>query len=159
MSSDKEPRLLISQGSLPHWQYADSFYFITWRLQKNQKDLNENERQLIVDTLMFFDNNRYSLLSYVVMNDHVHVLLRPHSSWTLPKILHSWKSYTANRLQREFKRKGSIWQEEYFDTIIRNDKQFYATVKYILSNPWKRWGVEGYKWRWYKKNPFGEGRG
>ncbi|HSE39706.1 MAG TPA: transposase [Acidobacteriota bacterium] len=158
MTPDNDPKLLITQGSIPHWQFEDSFYFLTWRLHKDQVDLNEHERELVASVLRFFDDKRYVLFSYVIMNDHVHVLVKLFSKESLPKIIHSWKSYVANRLQRQFKRKGRIWQQEYFDTIIRNDEQFYSTVKYILNNPWKRWGVEEYKWRWYKENPFGEGQ-
>ena len=84
------------------------------------------------------------------MDDHVHVLVRPHKEQPLAKILHSWKSYTAHKLQRDFVRKGSIWQDEYFDKIIRNEREFYSVAKYILNNPWKRWKVEQYSWAWYK---------
>jgi hypothetical protein len=57
----------------------------------------------------------------------------------------------ANRLQRNFKRIGSIWQEEYFDTIVR-EGQFTIYLEYILNNPKKRWGVEEYPWTWYKED-------
>ena len=45
---------------------------------------------------------------------------------------------------------GSIWQDEYFDRIIRREEEFYETAKYILSNPYKRWQVEEYPWAWYR---------
>src|SRR5436309_9880987 len=135
---------------LPHWKYDNSIYFVTWRINKNQPKLRGEERELITRALKHFDLQRYSLFCFVVMDDHVHVLVRPHKEQPLAKILHSWKSYTAHKLQRDFVRKGSIWQDEYFDKIIRNEQEFYSVAKYILNNPWKRWKVEQYSWAWYK---------
>jgi REP-associated tyrosine transposase len=119
-----EEEVLKSRRRLPHWEYSDSVYFITWRLHKNQSSLIPEERSLVVEVLKHFDEKRYSLFSFVIMDDHVHVLVRLRAGETLPKILHTWKSYTANRLQRKFKRIGSIWQDEYFDTIVREGGQF-----------------------------------
>jgi REP-associated tyrosine transposase len=133
-----EEEVLKSRRRLPHWEYSDSIYFITWRLHKNQSSLIPEERSLVVEVLKHFEEKRYSLFSFVIMDDHVHVLARLGPAETLPKVLHTWKSYTANRLQREFKRKGSIWQEEYFDTIVRNWQQFLSYLKYIVNNPKKR---------------------
>jgi hypothetical protein len=47
----------------------------------------------------------------------------------------------------------SIWQEEYFDRIVRDEKEFLDKVQYILNNPLKRWPeMEGYPWVWVKKD-------
>jgi len=42
-----------------------------------------------------FDGQRYELAAFVVMDDHVQVLLAPRSPYDLKQILHSWKSFTA----------------------------------------------------------------
>lgn len=86
------------------------------------------------------------------MNDHVHVLFQLNEQEVLPAILHTWKSYSANRLQREYKRKGKIWQDEYYDRIMRNEREFYDTARYILNNANKRWGIEDYSWAWFKSS-------
>jgi putative transposase len=128
----------------------NSIYFITWRIHKNQSNLIPEERSVVAEVLKHFNEKRYSLFSFVIMDDHVHVLVRLQRKQTLPKLLHTWKSYSANRLQKYFARKGSVWQEEYFDTIVR-EGQFYPYLQYILNNPKKRWGVEEYPWTWYKE--------
>ena len=58
------------------------------------------------------------------MDDHVHVLTDT-SRRIIPSrmIIHSWKSYSANRLQRNFGRAGRIWQHRYFDRIIRDERE------------------------------------
>jgi len=83
------------------------------------------------------------------MNDHIHVLAQPCEGLNLQSIVQSWKSFTANRLQRECGRLGIVWQGEYFDRIVRNDEDYWEKANYILTNPRKRWPeMESYAWAW-----------
>ncbi len=96
-----------------------------------------------------FDDVRYKLLAFVVMNDHVHAILEPTNNSTLSAIMHSWKSFTASRLQREQGRRGPVWQHGYYDHIVRDDEGLSNRIDYILGNPQKRWpDVEDYPWVW-----------
>ncbi len=90
-------------------------YFVTWRLAKRQHGLRPGERSLVVTAIKHFENRRYDLPTYVVMDDHVHVLVVPLEGFALERIVHSWKSFTATRLVKECGRKGPLWQQEYFD--------------------------------------------
>jgi REP element-mobilizing transposase RayT len=104
---------------------------------------------LIAAVIQRFDGQRYELVAYVVMNDHVHVLVRPLLQYELHEILHSWKSYSAHQMQRDSRRRGQIWQHEYFDRIVRDDKELSEKINYILQNPWKRWPeINEYRWVW-----------
>ena len=88
------------------------------------------------------------------MNDHVHALVEPAAPRELEQIVHSWKSYTANRIQRVSRREGKIWQAEYFDRLIRGEEEFEEKRNYILANPAKRWpDVVNYEWVWYSAEP------
>jgi hypothetical protein len=61
--------------------------------------------------------------------------------------MHSLKSYTANRMRKDFNRQAPIWTREYWDRIIRNESDLQKKVEYILNNPAKRWpGMERYPW-------------
>ena len=134
---------------LPHWRAADAVYFVTWRLSKTQSDLSANERDLLVTALRQFDLQRYQLIGYVVMNDHVHVAVKPAIDHDLTTIVQSWKSYTANRMQRIFGRTGRVWQREYFDRVILDDEELHDRLAYIVGNPGKRWpDIEEYSWVW-----------
>ncbi len=93
----------------------------------------------MLSALRHFDRQRYHLLAWVVMNDHVHVLVMPLGSCQLQDIVHGWKSYTAIRIQRARGIAGPLWQEEYFDRIVRDDREFLYTAEYILNNPRERW--------------------
>jgi REP element-mobilizing transposase RayT len=90
---------------------------------------------------------RYWLAAYVVMDDHVHVIVRPAGDRRLEAIVHTWKSYTANQMQRVFARQGAVWQDESYDRIIRDGREFDETLAYLGNNPQRRWPeVEHYPW-------------
>ncbi len=105
------------------------------------------ERGIVASAIEHFDGKRYNLEAYVVMPNHVHVLVEPLEDYRLQDILQSWKSFTANILQRKFGRKGSVWQDEYFDRIVRDEDEFIEKTQYILNNPFKAFPeIEDYEW-------------
>ena len=63
---------------------------------------------------------RYRLHGYVVMPNHVHVLFELFDESDIQKVLHSWKSYTAKKLNKLTGSSGKVWKEEYYDRLIRN---------------------------------------
>jgi REP element-mobilizing transposase RayT len=134
--------------NLPHIEQDTQMYFITWRLSKSQKPLTHDERSMIQSAIEHFNRKRYEMFAYVVMNDHIHVLVKINDDYRLSSLVHTWKSFTANQLQRSFGRTGNIWQKEYWDTTIYKYKTFKKTMEYIINNPWKRWPeLERYPWR------------
>ena len=143
----KTPILTIYNGKLPHWRMDGSTYFVTWRLAASQRQLESEERTLVATTIEHFAVARYDLLAYVVMDDHVHVLATPVEGFSLQEIVHTWKSFLTNRLQRDFGRVGLIWQGEYFDRIIRDHHELVEKVNYIMDNPRRRWPkLSEYDW-------------
>jgi putative transposase len=73
----ESPTLTIYRGKLPHWRMDGSIYFVTWRLDGSQSPLEPNERTLVAHAIKHFAGERYELLAYVVMDDHVHVVVLP----------------------------------------------------------------------------------
>jgi len=137
--------------NLPHLRLEGAVYFVTWRLDSSQSALTETERGIVRDALLFADGSAFDLLVYVVMDDHVHVLVRPKKE--LQKVIHSWKSFTTHEFHCTTGRVGRVWQFEYFDRIVRDEAELAQKWRYIEGNPWKRWpGIERYEW-------VGEGRG
>ena len=86
-------------------------------------------------TLRYFDGKHYTLGTYVVMPNHVHLLVQPLAPATLTSVVHSWKSYSAHELQREAGIKGRVWQEESFDRIVRSETELRKFHDYIVANP------------------------
>jgi exonuclease VII large subunit/REP element-mobilizing transposase RayT len=93
--------------------------------------------KLVADAFREFDGKRYDLGEWVVMPNHVHVLLTPRAGHELGGILHSWKSYTAHEICKITGEKGTVWQHESYDHIVRSPEQLTHFENYIHENPAK----------------------
>lgn len=100
--------------------------------------------KIITGNWHFFDKQRYDLIAYVVMPNHVHVLIKTYPEWTLQKVVHNWKSYTAQEINKALLKMGwqpispgKVWQSNYWDRFIRNDNHYFRTIDYIHNNPVK----------------------
>lgn len=101
-----------------------AIYFITWHLRDGAESLSPGERDIVESALIHFDNQRYRVDAYVVMDTHVHVLVQLLEGFALEHVINSWKSFTTNALQKKSGRKGSVWLGEYYDRIVRDEAEF-----------------------------------
>ena len=92
---------------------------------------------IIQDALKRYDGERYRLYAWVVMPNHIHVLLRQVSGFKLEKIIHSLKSFTAQESNKVLGREGKFWMREAFDRYIRDEEHFGRALRYIENNPVK----------------------
>lgn len=127
--------------NLPHWRNegGPTIYLVTWRLASGQVNLGPSDRDLVASAVRYWEADRYELSAWVVMNDHVHVVVRPAAGRRLESLLHSWKSYSGGEMVRRYGRPGPVWQHESFDRILRSENEWREKVAYIAGNPWKRW--------------------
>jgi REP element-mobilizing transposase RayT len=109
--------------------------------------------EVMQQTLQKFAGERYHLLAWCIMPNHVHVLIDAVGS--LPKIVQSWKSYTgrwaiAHNAELGLSVPGTqLWMREYWDRFIRDEAHFHTTVEYIHNNPIKvGLCVNGIDWLW-----------
>ncbi|MDD5034617.1 MAG: DUF1156 domain-containing protein [Methylococcaceae bacterium] len=93
--------------------------------------------EIVQNALLHFDGQRYRLLAWVIMPNHVHVLIETKAGYPLPDVTHSWKSFTAKKINQRMGREGELWQREYFDRFIRDDRHLRAVIDYIEQNPAK----------------------
>jgi carbamoylphosphate synthase large subunit/REP element-mobilizing transposase RayT len=89
----------------------------------------------VANSLRHFDGDRYALDSFVVMPNHVHVLVRPHDGRSLSEILHSWKSFSAKKINKLRGRSGTVWQDENYDRMVRDFADLERYRGYIKRNP------------------------
>lgn len=94
-------------------------------------------REIVAECLQHFEGIRYDLVTWVIMPNHVHVIVCPCAGWSLMRILHTWKSYTANKINQLLGRQGALWMEESFDHIIRDKASLEKFSRYIQNNPVK----------------------
>ncbi len=110
---------------------------------------NPQISQIVSDAFHYFDKERYQLDAYVIMPNHVHLLIVLRQDHPLDKVIQSIKSYTAKEINRAMGRSGKLWQRGYWDRLIRSEKHLAWTRNYIAKNPQKLptghfqlWGVD-----------------
>jgi REP element-mobilizing transposase RayT len=92
---------------------------------------------MVQNSLLKFDEERYRLHAWVIMPNHFHCLLIRQAELEIEEILKRFKGYTARQANKILGRKGQFWIEDYFDRWMRNEKHFRRTVSYIELNPVK----------------------
>jgi len=97
---------------------------------------------IITTAFHFYDAKLYNLHAFCVMPNHVHLLLCPIVQASgdfalLSDIVGRIKSYTAKQIIRTGIQHKTVWRADYYDRFIRNEKDYYYTVEYILDNPLK----------------------
>jgi len=102
---------------------------------------------VMVGALRHFDRVRYDLFTWAVMPNHVHVILRPHEDWSLSKVLHTWKSYSATQINIVAERRGPLWEREYFDHLVRSGDDLVRFARYVMDNPRKA-GLNEWAFAW-----------
>ena len=102
---------------------------------------------------------RYDLHSFVVMPNHVHLLITPFVE--LSKITGTIKTFTAREANLILNLTGtSFWQEESYDRLVRNNDEFNRILNYIEENPVRAGLVrerQSYRWSsaWQEREPAG----
>lgn len=102
--------------------------------------------ELVAGALRHFEGERYKLHAWCVMPNHVHVVVEPLADNELSDILHSWKSFTANKINTLLDLKGSLWQPESYDHLIRDAVDYRRQCEYAYQNPAKA-GLGEWPWR------------
>ncbi|MEP4076608.1 REP-associated tyrosine transposase [Haloferula sp.] len=109
----------------------------------------DDHAEIVEDTLKRFDGERYELLEWCVMPNHVHVLTRIFSGSSMEQVVRSWKNYTAREINKLIGRSGRLWAPDYFDRLIRDEEHLGRARRYIRFNPVKA-GLcsKPEDWRW-----------
>lgn len=96
-----------------------------------------NAARIVGDALNHFEGVRCVQHAWVVMPNHVHALFTLLGNYYLEDLLHSWKSFTANKIHAVTGKRDHLWQRDYFDRLIRDNTHFQNCVRYIRKNPMK----------------------
>lgn len=92
-------------------------------------------REIVVRSMEHFEGVRYLLRDWIVMPNHVHVLVAPLEPFDLSEVVQTWKSFTAKEINKRLGRTGAFWQKEYFDHIVRSVDSLARLEQYIEANP------------------------
>ena len=121
---------------LPHWRQKGATYYITFNTHEGV--ISKREQGIVLERIRMGDGIYYILIAAVVMPDHTHILLTPIKDIKLSRILKGIKGSTAREINILRKASGSIWQEEYYDRIIRDYEDLLDKLRYMFDNPVKK---------------------
>jgi REP-associated tyrosine transposase len=103
----------------------------TW----SRRSLFNHERwaSLLIDTLYHYRSTAYLLHEFVIMPEHIHVLMTPLGS--LEKAVQFIKGGFSFRAKKELGSNMEVWQKGFQDHRIRDTGDFAQHVLYIHENP------------------------
>jgi len=103
---------------------------------------NAQAHGIVAEALEFFHGNRVWCGDYVVMPNHVHVLVQPFPGVKLEEWLYSIKRFASGKIIKNtsldstpVRRHGHLWQMESYDHIVRNLDELARIRRYIANNP------------------------
>ena len=150
---------------LPHWQPEGAALFVTWRLYGSLPTIKVPRSQLPKRTFETVDRELdlatvgplwlgeqelglYELRAWVLMANHVHILIYPKAN--LLRITKSIKNFSARQANAILGRTGQpFWQDESYDHWVRGGEDEARIVRYIEENPVVVGMVERVEdWRW-----------
>ena len=94
-------------------------------------------RKILIDSIAYYDGIRYEVDAYVIMPNHVHMLIRPLGTYKISKILHGIKGFSGNAINKLTCSNGEFWMRESFDRMVRSEAAYEHYLRYIISNPRK----------------------
>lgn len=92
-------------------------------------------RQIVNDALRYVDGKRCQIHAYVVMPNHVHLLVELFEGESITKVIGSVKQFSSKQINALSGKSGKVWQREIHDRIIRNVAHYNRSVRYIAHNP------------------------
>ncbi|SHI62227.1 REP element-mobilizing transposase RayT [Geosporobacter subterraneus DSM 17957] len=123
-----------------HYYEENNFYFITTVTENRVpifKDYLACELLISLLTYHKFSCN-YNLKAFVIMPDHVHLIIQPMGKDNISDIMKRIKGNFSRYYNRIHKRSGTVFQKGFYDTAIRDEKHCCETIDYIHYNPVKK---------------------
>jgi len=145
---------------LPHIQKDYRPIFVTFT-SDHRWQLPSKARDIVLECCLKENGTKFDLHTAVVMPDHAHLLLSPLRNvdgwnFSLPQILHAIKGVSARKINMLLDRCGRVWQEEFFDHVLRSNDSLAEKADYICRNPVRAGLVKTereYRWLWRGEVP------
>jgi len=124
----------IRHINLPHYCYS----IVTNTKNRISWFSNPDFANEVIDAIYFYrERYCFKLLTFVVMPDHLHLLIIPSDEKSVSEIMKEIKRTSSIMINKRLKRKGPFWQEGYFEDILEGSKMVTSKLDYIHRNPVK----------------------
>ncbi len=103
------------------------------------------------------DGREYELITYTIMPNHFHIVFNlMNNNSGISKITKQIKGRSSYLINKKLNRQGKLWQDESYDRWVRDDRELYFIIKYILENPIKAGFIKTWnEWQFtYCKNEY-----
>ena len=112
-------------------------YFVTTNTNEKENIFKDREIiQILIEDLEFYRKKfDFQLHAFVIMPNHIHLLITPSEKGDISKIMHDFKSHTSQVLNRLLKRDEPLWQEGFYEHVVRDEFDFKRKIDYIHKNP------------------------
>jgi len=100
-----------------------------------------------------------ALHAYVLMTNHVHLLLTPKKAAAVPRLLMSLGRRYVQYVNRTYKRTGTLWDSRYKSSLVQAETYLLTCQRYIEMNPVRAAMVEDpahYRWTSYRSHALGQ---
>ena len=120
-----------------HRTAPDASYFVTTKCAGNRSifQLPETAEILVNTVYQYRARGEFALHEFVVMPDHIHLLLTPSPTSTLERVMQLIKGGSSHEIHRVRGHKMQIWQEGFHDWTVRDGEDWRAKAEYIAMNP------------------------
>ena len=102
---------------------------------------------------------KVALHAYVLMTNHVHLLMTPCTSSGASQLMQSLGRYYVRYINQTYRRSGTLWEGRYKSTLVDEERYFLTVSRYIELNPVRAKMVEhpkDYPWSSYPHNALGQ---
>jgi putative transposase len=171
----ESPTIHFVPNRLRRFYGAGDLHFITFSCYQRRSLLNTNSRRDLFLKILEQVRRRYrfTVVGYVVMPEHVHLLIGEPERANPSVVLQVLKQRFARRLLRRLHLKRNaaqtrlweaesdthVWQRRFYDFVVWTERKRIEKLRYMHRNPVKRGLVlEPQEWKWssYRHYAFGE---
>ena len=121
---------------------------------------HEQDYAYYLDTLHKYSQKyNVDIHAYVLMTNHVHILLTPHNSKGVSQMMQSLGRCYVRYINTTYQRSGTLWEGRFKSSLIDSAKYFFTVCRYIEMNPVRAkmcLSPENYTWSSYQSNALGK---
>jgi putative transposase len=138
---------------LQRFHQSGQSHFLTFSCYRRRANFNSPETCDLMEVCLENMRCRFAvcIYGYVIMPEHVHLLINEPEQATIADAMHFLKLSFVKRLRSlsGAVESGSFWQKRYYDRNLRDAREFTVKLRYLHRNPVKRGLVkEAGDWKW-----------
>jgi len=120
--------------------YVKEYPYVATTVTANREPIFKEAKtaDILLGAILFGREQQwYYLLSFVIMPDHMHLIIIPRGK-NISECMKSIKGFSARKINSLLRRNGSIWQSGFYDYVLDSEEKVLARMRYIEDNPLRK---------------------